>query len=139
MTDRDILKRLVIDGAKANGVEKDRALGLLERVLAGETYVPGTNHVLFYKLTTALGHSPKVLYTPGRANKLKARLRLFTPEQLLFAAELLAQDEFLQGGNDNAKKYGNIDYLLRKDEIIDNLIADAGERGVTQDLTTLEF
>lgn len=139
MTDLKILEYLVKGGARYHDVEEERAMALLKRVLAAQNPTPLANRTLFYELATTLGHSDKVLYTTGRANKLKARLKVFTPEKLLQAAEIIAGDPFLQGDNDGAKKYGNIDYLLRKDEIIDNLIADVDPSTQVSDLTKVEI
>ena len=51
--------------------------------------------------------------TTDRKARLNTRLKDFSKEDLKRAAYNLGQDEFMQGANDNGKRYGTIDYLLR--------------------------
>lgn len=138
MKDYDILLALVASGAKVHNVEEKRAVALLDRVIGGDTLNKDQYRELFYRLVKKLGQSESVKYTPKRATKLKRRLKTFTEAELLQAADIIAQDEFLMGDNPGAKRYGNIDYLLRDDEIVDQKIADTTITGHT-DLRTIEF
>lgn len=74
---------------------------------------------LFNQIITKLGYSDKVLATEGRLRKLSVRLKTFTPEQMIQAAEKIAADPYLQGDNPGGKRYGTIDYLIRSDELVD--------------------
>jgi hypothetical protein len=51
--------------------------------------------------------------TTDRKARLKTRLKDFSEDDLKLAAKNLGTDEFMQGANDNGKRYGTIDYLLR--------------------------
>lgn len=51
--------------------------------------------------------------TTDRKARLKSRMKDFSEEELKTAATNLGSDEFMQGANDNNKRYGTIDYLLR--------------------------
>jgi hypothetical protein len=75
--------------------------------------------VIFSNLVNTLGFSDKTLFTDGRRAKLKLRLKHFTPEQLTEAAQAIADSPFHQGENEQGKRYGTIDFLLRSDEKID--------------------
>lgn len=77
---------------------------------------------LFYQLVETLGFSPNVRFTEQRKRKLKARTKVYSASDLLSAAKVIANDEFLQGENAGAKRYGTIDYLLRNDEIVDRYL-----------------
>lgn len=70
---------------------------------------------MLFQLNEKLGGNSKIKPTNDRRNKLKARLKQFEFEELMIAAQHLATDDFMQGQNDNNKRYGTIDYLLRND------------------------
>lgn len=68
---------------------------------------------------SALGGDRKILATDSRIRKLKARLKNFTPEQILQSAYNLSQSPFHMGYNDNHVKYATVDFLLRSDEKVE--------------------
>jgi hypothetical protein len=81
-----------------------------------------TLRTFFYKLVEELGYSEKVIATDKRLRKLRQRLNTFTSSQLIEAARVIRNDAHLQGDNDRGKRYGTIDFLLRSDEKVDELI-----------------
>jgi len=68
---------------------------------------------LLNELHKLLGGRGEAKPTTDRKARLKSRLKDFTEEELKLAATNLGNDEFMQGANDNNKRYGTIDYLLR--------------------------
>lgn len=62
--------------------------------------------------------------TSDRKARLKARLKDFSEDDLKLAAKNLGLDEFMQGANDNGKRYGTIDYLLRTSANINKWIEE---------------
>jgi len=107
--------------------------------LFGEKYTPTIGKELFYRLVDALGQPKTVKYTPQRAIKLRQRRKTFSEADLIKAAKIVAGDPFLQGDNPGGKRYGNIDYLLRNDEKVDNWLAEGGNSTGTRNLNELEF
>lgn len=73
---------------------------------------------LFVSLVAELG-CVRATATPGRKAKLAKRLKTYTPEELKKAARNIGKNKFMSGENDNKKRYGTIDYLLRNDEKIE--------------------
>lgn len=75
-------------------------------------------HELFNELHKLTGGKGATVFTPQREKKLNDLLTKsrMTKENLLTAAKNIGNDDFLQGENDNKKRYGNIDYLLRPDK-----------------------
>jgi hypothetical protein len=73
---------------------------------------------LFEQLHTLTGGKGKAVFTLGREKKLSELLtkHRMTRENLITAATNIGKDAFLQGENDNKKRYGDIDYLLRPDK-----------------------
>lgn len=75
---------------------------------------------LFNKLHTLTGGKGKPIFSVKRQNQLKFLLNPkkgnMTEEDLIKAATNIGKDAFLQGENDNKKRYGDIDYLLRPDK-----------------------
>lgn len=63
-----------------------------------------------HKLTGGRGEAK---LTTDRRARLTTRLKDFSKDELITAATNLGSDEFMQGANDNGKRYGTIDYLLR--------------------------
>lgn len=63
-----------------------------------------------HKLTGGRGEAKP---TTDRKARLKSRLKDFSEDELKLAAKNLGIDEFMQGANENGKRYGTIDYLLR--------------------------
>ena len=80
---------------------------------------------LFFDLAEKLGMARRPVLTSTRRAKLKARLKNFTPIDLIEVALTISKDEFMQGKNDGGKKYGTIDYLIRNDEKIEYWINEA--------------
>lgn len=72
-------------------------------------YVSG----LLNELHKLCGGKGEAKPTTDRKARLKARLKDFSDDEMKTAAYNLGQDEFMQGANDNNKRYGTIDYLLR--------------------------
>lgn len=73
-------------------------------------------------IITTLGYTDAVKLLDQRKLKLKQRLKTYTPAEILKAAQAVADDDFMNGSaerNTAGKRYGNIDYLLRSDQIID--------------------
>ena len=64
-------------------------------------------------LNSKLGGNYKIKTTSDRRNKLRQRLKEFSYEELLIAAQHLAIDDFMQGQNERNTRYGTIDYLIR--------------------------
>lgn len=73
---------------------------------------------LFEKLHHLTGGKGKPVFSLGREKKLTELLgkHRMTKELLIKAATNIGNDEWLQGKNDNNKRYGDIDYLLRPDK-----------------------
>jgi hypothetical protein len=86
----------------------------------------------FESLVSTLGFTGKVRYTDERRRKLKKRLEGFTAEELHIAAKAIAADPYMQGDNPNKRRYGNIDYLLRNDEKVEQWV-DTDNGGTTYD------
>jgi hypothetical protein len=88
-----------------------------------------TANDLLIQINAKLGGSAQMHLTAGRKDKLKRRLKTFTPRQLLQAAESMGGDPHLQGDNDRSKRYGTIDFFLRNDEKIAEHLEAQQERG----------
>lgn len=75
-------------------------------------------NMLFDKLHTLTGGKGKAVFSLNREKKLKDLLtkHRLTEDLLVIAATNIGKDAFLQGDNDNKKRYGDIDYLLRPDK-----------------------
>lgn len=97
------------------------------------------NKELFYRLVEALQQPKTVKYTSQRATKLRQRRKTWSDNDLIKAAKIVAGDPFLMGDNPSGKRYGNIDYLLRNDEKVDNWLAEGGNSTEHSDLSRLEF
>lgn len=88
---------------------------LLDQNINSITEVNDTNKNsdLLNELNKLMGGSGVVKLTSDRKARLKARLKDFSVEDLKLASKNLGSDEFMQGANDNNKKYATVDYLLR--------------------------
>lgn len=90
---------------------------LLENLFgAGDQASPAaTEHTvtLLNDLHKLLGGRGEAKPTTDRKARLKSRLKDFSEDEMKQAAKNLGEDEFMQGANDNNKRYGTIDYLLR--------------------------
>lgn len=71
---------------------------------------------LLLHLNQKLGGGANIKITDGRKSKLRSRLKTFSVDELVEAAEVIGADEFLQGKNDRNTKYANIDFLIRSDD-----------------------
>jgi hypothetical protein len=83
---------------------------------------------LLQKLHALTGGKNAAVLTPQRSKKLLALIDIMrgtgkdklTPAEavakIVKAAENIGKDKFLQGENDNHKRYGDVDYLLRPDK-----------------------
>lgn len=78
-----------------------------------KTAKPSEASALLNKMNVLLGGRGEAKMTTDRKARLNTRLKDFTPDELLLAAQNLGSDEFMQGANDSGKRYGTIDYLLR--------------------------
>ena len=72
----------------------------------------------FESLHKLTGGKGKTVFSLQREKKLKDLLgkHRLTKENLITAATNIGNDAFLQGDNDNKKRYGDVDYLLRPDK-----------------------
>lgn len=72
--------------------------------------------------------------TPGRREKIRARLRSFSVEQLVRVVEQVARDDFLNGKNDRGKPFNDFRTIFRNDEKVEELLEDADrhERGASK-------
>lgn len=73
---------------------------------------------LFERLHTLTGGKGKAVFSLGREKKLGDLLtkHRMTKDLLVKAATNIGKDSFLQGENENNKRYGDVDYLLRPDK-----------------------
>lgn len=98
-------------------VVQDSVKELRENLYGTEysTSGPVSEHTatLLNELHKLLGGRGEAKPTTDRKARLKSRLKDFSEEEMKFAATNLGLDEFMQGANDNNKRYGTIDYLLR--------------------------
>lgn len=121
MNEIDALKMMLRTGAKAHNVDPLKAVAAFERLTA--TTPPSKNKDLFISLCVTLRHAKTTEYTPARSNKLRMRLKRYSGDDLLRAAQAIANDEYMMGST--GRKYGTIDYLLRNDEQIDTWLQNA--------------
>lgn len=72
------------------------------------------------RLHNLTGGKGTALASPKRLKALKALLLIegMTPEKLVISATNIGKDEWLQGKNDNKKRYGDLDFLLRPDKAV---------------------
>ncbi len=83
---------------------------------------------LLNDLNRLLGGTRDAKPTTDRKARLKTRLKDFSEEELKIAAKNLGEDEFMQGANDNNKRYGTIDYLIRTSANINKWLEDQPEK-----------
>lgn len=74
------------------------------------------------------GHE-KATLTKERRSKIRARLRLFTPDQLKQAVDVVAEDPFYQGDNDRGQRYDFPETFLKNDSAVDRLISKVRKNG----------
>ena len=121
MDEIEALRMMIVAGAKAHNANAERALAAFDR-LVGKT-TASANKPLFYELCAILGHSKETKYTPQRSKKLQLRLKSYSKEDMLKAAQAIANNDYMAGSS--GRKYGTIDYLLRNDEKIDEWLQQA--------------
>lgn len=80
------------------------------------------------KLHNLLGGRGEAKLTTDRKARLATRMKDFSKEELILAATNLGSDEFMQGGNDNGKRYGTIDYLLRTSANVNKWLEEQPEK-----------
>lgn len=119
-----------IDGAQivmGNGMTvnlSSESMYELEQLTAPKNRQTKSNHAdpeleaLFIQLHRLTKGKGKPTFSLQREKKLKDLLgkHRLTKEDLIRAATNIGNDEFLQGDNDNKKRYGDVDYLLRPDK-----------------------
>ena len=96
----------------------------LEQLTAPKNRQTKSNHAdpelesLFIQLHQLTNGKGKPVFSLQREKKLKELLgkHRLTKEDLIRAATNIGNDDFLQGDNDNKKRYGDVDYLLRPDK-----------------------
>lgn len=93
-----------------------------------KTSKPSEASALLNTLNTLLGGRGEAKMTTDRKARLNTRLKDFTPEELIQAAQNLGTDEFMQGANDNGKRYGTIDYLLRTSANVNKWLEDQPDK-----------
>lgn len=84
-----------------------------------EAHENASKRELLQQIHRTLEGERRILETPGRLRKLNARLKVFTPNQILDAAYNLSQSRFHMGENDAHVKYATVDFLLRNDEQVE--------------------
>lgn len=89
-----------------------------------QTTKPNEASTLLNTLNTLLGGRGEAKLTTDRKARLNTRLKDFTPDELIRAAKNLGTDEFMQGANDNGKRYGTIDYLIRTSANVNKWLED---------------
>ena len=89
---------------------------------------PSDLGVFLTQLHNLLGGRGEAKLTTDRKARLTTRMKDFTKEELVLAATNLGSDEFMQGGNDNGKRYGTIDYLLRTSANVNKWLEDQPEK-----------
>lgn len=84
-----------------------------------EQEVLDNTDMLMDEVNKMLGGTHALKHTRDRKNKMKARLKSFSRDEILKAAYNLSQSPFHMGDNDQHTKYASLDFLIRKDEQIE--------------------
>lgn len=71
---------------------------------------------------------PRSKYLDARRDKLRLRLKIYRPEEIITAANNLANSEFHMGVNDEKKKYATVDFLIRNDVQVDKWLNSSPKR-----------
>lgn len=87
---------------------------------------------LLTNLSRILKYDRVCKITEGRRRKLKKRLKEFSKDDILLAAEHLSQSSWHMGNNPNNKKYATVDFLLRSDEKIEEWLFAEPEQAQVQ-------
>lgn len=74
---------------------------------------------VFVELVSILHPGQVIMFTTGRRQQLKSRLKHFKPDEIVEAANNLMASPWHTGDNPNKKKYASYDFLLRKDEQVE--------------------
>lgn len=129
-----IYKYRLIDGGEFT-IDKDNYDTLMAELVICESQIPTSSQAKPSELGTLLNELHKLLggrgeakMTTDRKARLTTRLKDFSPEEMKLAATNLGLDEFMQGANDNGKRYGTIDYLLRTSANVNKWIEDQPEK-----------
>lgn len=80
------------------------------------------------QLHNLLGGRGEAKLTTDRKARLTTRLKDFSREELIIAATNLGSDEYMQGANDSAKRWGTIDYLLRTSANVNKWLEEQPEK-----------
>lgn len=88
----------------------------------------GDLETLLNDLNSLLGGRGNAKMTTDRKARLTTRLKDFSPDELKRAAFNLGSDEFMQGANDNGKRYGTIDYLIRTSANVNKWLEEQPEK-----------
>ena len=76
-------------------------------------------------------HREKAQYTPGRRQKIAARLEHSTVDDLKRVIDWAAAADFMQGHNDRSTRYDTIETLFRSDEKVERYLEMAGPKQET--------
>lgn len=104
---------------------------LLENIYSASSTGPAASEhttTLLNDLNKLLGGRGEAKPTTDRKARLKSRLKDFSEDELKIAAQNLGTDEFMQGANDNNKRYGTIDYLLRTSSNVNKWLEDQPQK-----------
>lgn len=107
---------IAMSNGNSHDLMKHSLQELTDSIFGDVTASPkATEHTsnLLNDLNKLVGGRGEARPTTDRKARLKSRLKDFTEDDLKLAATNLGNDEFMQGANDNNKRYGTIDYLLR--------------------------
>jgi len=83
---------------------------------------------LLNELNKLCGGTRDAKPTSDRKARLKTRLKDFTEEDLKIAAKNLGSNAFMQGDNENGKRYGTLDYLLRTSENVNKFLEEVPQK-----------
>lgn len=123
----------VVMGNGGKFVLSDKSIKELEESLYGpvsESSPGASEHTasLLNELNKLCGGRGDAKPTTDRKARLKTRLKDFSEDELKKAAKQLGEDEFMQGANENGKRYGTIDYLLRTSANVNKWLEDQPEK-----------
>lgn len=82
---------------------------------------------LFLSLNKKIHSQRLSIETNGQLVKLKARLKNFSKDELIQAADNMISDPFMMGDNKHQKKYASLEYLLRSDENVRKCLENTGK------------
>lgn len=131
MVETDVATTLENEGGGlARGWENGAKVLLTKnKVLLTKESAIGISEDSFRKINQALRQSERVRYTGGRKEKLKARLKTFKLDEIITAAQNLADSPFHMGDNEGGRVYATFDFLMRNDEQVDKWLNAAEASG----------